>query len=73
MAESEETFTIRGVDDDHEREDIKDTLNHLEGVMEANIDDAGEASVRYDEDAYEDIIGGQQVQHRVRKMGYETE
>ena len=69
MAESRETFTIRGIDDDHEREDIKDTLNHLDGVMETDVDDAGEASVRYDED----IIGGEEVEHRVQKMGYETE
>ena len=69
MAESRETFTISGVDDDHERENIKDTLNHLDGVMDADVDDAGEASVRYDED----IIGGGEVVHRVEKMGYETE
>lgn len=69
MAESRETFTIRGVDDDHERENIKDTLNDLDGVMEADIADDGEATVRYDED----VIGGEQVEHRVRKMGYETE
>jgi copper chaperone CopZ len=69
MAESRAEFTVRGVDDSHEREDIKDTLNHLDGVMEAALDDDGEASVRYDED----VIGGEQVEHRVRKMGYETE
>ena len=69
MAESRANFRIRGVDDSHEKEDIKDTLNHLDGVMEANIEDDGQASVRYDED----IIGGEQVEHRVRKMGYETE
>jgi copper chaperone CopZ len=69
MAESRVNFTIRGVDDTHERENIKDTLNQLDGVMNADIDDDGEASVRYDED----ILGGEQVEHRVRKMGYETE
>lgn len=69
MAESRETFTIRGIEDDHEKEDIKDTLNHLNGVMETDVDDSGEASVRYDED----IIGGEEVEHRVQKMGYDTE
>lgn len=68
MAESEETFTIRGVDDEHERQDVRDTLNDLDGVMDADIDDDGEASVRYDED----ILGGGEVVHRVEKMGYET-
>ena len=37
--------------------------------MDADVDDGGEASVRYDED----IIGGAEVVHRVEKMGYETD
>lgn len=69
MAESRETFTIRGVDDEHEKQDVRDTLNDLDGVMDADLDDDGEASVRYDED----VLGGGEVVHRVQKMGYETE
>lgn len=69
MAESRETFTIRGVDNEHEKQDVRDTLNDLDGVMDADVDDDGEASVRYDED----VLGGGEVVHRVQKMGYEIE
>ncbi len=68
MAESTATFQIHGISNNHELENIKDTLNHLNGVMEAEISPDGEADIRYDED----IIGGSQVQHRVEKMGYTT-
>lgn len=67
MAESKVEFTIRGLDSDRDRRDVADTLADLNGVMETNLE--GErASVRYDED----VLGGEQVEKRVREMGYET-
>lgn len=68
MAERTETFTIRGVDDEHERLNIADTLGHLDGVLNADVDDDGAASVRYDDD----VLAAADLRHRVEKMGYET-
>jgi copper chaperone CopZ len=68
MAERTETFRIRGVDDEHERLDVADTLGHLDGVLAADVEADGSAEVRYDDD----VLAAADLHHRVEKMGYAT-
>lgn len=69
MAESKETFTVRGVDSESDVQEINDELERANGIMGFDIDEEGNAEALYDED----IISGEQVKKTVSDMGYDVE
>lgn len=70
MAENEANFTVQGIKAEADARGIKDELEHLDGVMGAEVDpESGAAEVRYDVD----ILAEERVRRTVRDMGFEVE
>ena len=70
MAENRANFAVRGIESEDERRRIRDELEDVEGVMEADVDaESGEVSVRFDFD----LLSEEKVKSTVRELGYEIE
>ena len=69
MAENRADFTVRGIDSDDDVRAIEEELADLNGVMETEIDDGGEARVRYDHD----VLSEERIRRTVRDLGYDVE
>ena len=68
MAENRADFTVRGIDSDDDVRAIEEELADLDGVMETELDESGEARVRYDHD----ILSEERIRRAVRDLGYDV-
>lgn len=61
------TLQVAGMDCDHCAERLGASLERLEGVIEAQVDQAGTASIRFDESRVEET----ELADRVRAAGFD--
>lgn len=69
MAENNATFTVQGVESEDDVREIRDELADIDGVMGAEIEQNGDAEVKYDYD----VLSEERIKITVREMGYEVE
>ncbi|WP_336364194.1 heavy-metal-associated domain-containing protein [Halalkalicoccus salilacus] len=69
MAENNAEFTVPGIESEDDVRDIEDELSGVDGVMGTEIEQSGEANVKYDHD----ILSEERIKITVREMGYEVE
>lgn len=69
MANSRETFTVRGESSD-ELQGVEDAVGDLEGVQDVQVDPGNdEVTVRYGEE----LVSGEAIKDAVRDQGYEVD
>lgn len=69
MAENNARFTVRGIESDDDVREIEEELSGVDGVMGTEIEESGEAKIKYDHDR----LSEERVKITVREMGYEVE
>lgn len=69
MAENNATFTVQGIESEDDVRDIEDELAGVDGVMGTDIEQSGEAEIKYDYD----VLSEERIKITVREMGYEVE
>ena len=69
MAENNAKFTVRGIESEDDMREIEDELAGVDGVMGTEIEQSGDAEVKYDYDQ----LSEERIKITVREMGYEVE